>query len=142
MTSRRCPKCRTFCDIDRDARCFACGEVLSTAAVNRPQVNESVLQETAKDRSASQLVLAVIGVLGLVAFSSSLRLGPWILVPLTILVVSVAGGALIGRQSVGRSVLFALSTLGGMVLILAAIGFGLVVLVFIVCAAGGFRIAG
>jgi hypothetical protein len=131
-----------LCDVDRDARCFACGEALSTAAVNRPQINHSVEQETTQDRSASRLVLAVIGVLGLVAFSSSLRLGPWILVPLTILVVSVAGGVLIGRQSVGRSVLFALSTLGGMVLIMAALGFGLVVLVFIVCAAGGFRIAG
>lgn len=142
MTSRRCPKCRTFCDTDRDARCFACGEALPASAINRPQIDETVHQEATRDYSASRIILAVIGALGGLSFFSNLRGGLGLIVPAGLLVVAVIAGLLLGPRAAGQALVQVLSVVGVVVLILGAIGFGLVILVFVICAAGGMRIAG
>lgn len=144
MTSRRCPTCRTFCNSERDARCFACGEPICPTTVNRPSVDQGVERESTQDVSASRIVFAVMGALGGLAFCLNERGGGGILLLAAFGILVIAGivGFVSGRRAAAQAVLLTLSGIGVVLLILGLIAVGILIFLLILCSSGGMRLGG
>jgi hypothetical protein len=144
MNLRRCPSCRTFCEVERDALCPFCGAQLPDAA-GTPRAAPPILREASRDFGTSRIVFAVIGLLALVSFDLSLqgfraRLAFLAAAVLAVLVRVLARRTMgLGSDSAGRDILNALAAFGVQAAVLVCIGVGLLILLFIVCAAGGLN---
>jgi hypothetical protein len=157
MTSRRCPTCRTFCEAERDVHCHACGRALPSGpgapVVHRPQLAEGVELQVARDRGWTRAVGSVVGICLLfyilpLAFDSGVS--PVVRGILVVALLAGAATVVAGLRArpgtafdtAGRVVLRLLATVGLLVGGIFALIAGLVVLLLIVCATGGLRIAG
>jgi hypothetical protein len=142
---KRCPSCRTLCDAERDARCFACGGELSKdGPPARARVPE-VLRTSRRDRKSSSALLIIFAVFGgfgvfFVAMSDTaeplLRFGLGALLLAAVILgvwSSMTKGGAVGIVS--KALLGILALIG----LLIVLGIGLLILLFVACAAGLMR---
>jgi hypothetical protein len=146
----RCPSCRTLCDPEQDARCFACGGELGKPGPIRPIQVPEVLRAGKRDKTSSSALLAVLAVLGGIGVTAML-LNPEIpLLPKILLGVLLLATAVLGTMSmkesrttaagsVGRSLLKLFAFFGVLIAGTLALGIALVLLLLITCASGILR---
>jgi hypothetical protein len=140
---KRCPSCRGICDVERNARCFACGdEIPGQAPALKRKRPPRALRVVVKDKKRSAWLLVTfallggLGVLGVIASDADpvLRIGLGVLF---LAGVGLGFRAMLGRETGTLShVALRLFAVVGM-LIFAVIG--LVLLLWIACAVGALR---
>jgi hypothetical protein len=149
MILKRCPSCRTLCDAERDARCFACGGELNKAGPPAQVRVPDVLRTSGRDRKSSSallIIFAVFGGLGVffIVMNSTVDLGARIPLGVILIAAVILGSLSLGSkggavETVGRSFLKLFAFFGVLILGGAALLIGLLILLFAACATGLMR---
>jgi hypothetical protein len=146
MILKRCPSCRTLCDAERDARCFACGGNLSKDGPPVKARVPEVLRTSRRDRKTSSVLHVTFGVLGAFFVVINPTIEPLLRFILGMLLVAavilgalsaVMKGTLV--EPVARSLLKLFAFFGILILGGAALVIGLLILLFVACASGLMR---
>ena len=141
--------------MERDARCFACGKALPPAAgapiPGEPRIAPGAEVQAGRDRSSSSIAGAVIGAILLLhtiplVFNS--QMAPAGRVVLALAIVAGAATAAAGFlakpgtafNAAGRVVLRLFVVIGIIAGAIGAVLLGLLILLFIACATGGFKL--
>jgi hypothetical protein len=136
----RCPSCFTFCDVESDLQCFGCGKPISRQLPPLKRHRPGVLEDAGRDTTAFRgllILLAIFGVIG----ASAVTKDSSPLLSLALICIGILGTILSVRYKgsaagvLGHAIV-SLFALAGLMVVM---GFGLVVLVFIACAAGFMR---
>jgi hypothetical protein len=145
MILKRCPSCRTLCDAERDARCFACGGNLSKDGPPAKARVPDVLRTSRKDRkrsSALLITLAVFGGFGVLfmvlndTVEPALRFGLGALLLAAGILGALSSVTKGGAVGIVSKALLGILALFGLLIVL---GIGLLILLFVACASGLMR---
>lgn len=153
MTFLRCPTCRTLCDAERGRFCHGCGTALPAPSARKPRAAPEVEREARTDHRAVRNVGAILGGLVLLGVAAvGFDRGSSAGIRLAMLGIFLVGAAAIACTLLaptgtafnlaGRVVLQILAGVGIVIAILGAVAIGLLILIFVMCATGGFKIGG
>ena len=146
MSFVRCPKCRTLYDTSTATRCFACGIRLAPTTLSTTptwSAPEAAVRKAGKDFGAARILFALAGVLGVLWLVAQVLAthggdGPVLLIGCVVVIALLTGIVTLSGKA-GEITLNALALIGVLVAGGAALVTGIVLVVFLVCAAGGVR---